>query len=105
MTLSIGFDWVRNRKQGVLTNNKNQTWEYHLRLMLRDIFGGGLPQEKTTYGFGYKLTLTENTDNSVLNAYDAINNAKNKHKDIEWYIPHYTPSMEQHKINFEHFLS
>ena len=54
---------------------------------------------------GYKLTLTRNTDNSVLNKDNAINNAKNKINTIEWYVPHYTPSITQQAIISEQILS
>ena len=47
---------------------------------------------------GYKLTLTRNTDNAVLNKDNAINNGKIKINAIEWYVPHYTPSMQQQSI-------
>ena len=47
-------------------------------------------------GLGYKLTLTRNTDNAVLNKDNATNNAKTKINAIEWYVPHYTPSLEKH---------
>ena len=45
--------------------------------MLKDIFGFAEHQEKGTFGVGYKLTLTTNTDNAVLNKGGAINNGKN----------------------------
>ena len=44
--------------------------------MLRDVSGFAERQEKDTYGLGYKLTLTRNNDNSVLNKADATNNSK-----------------------------
>ena len=47
---------------------------------------------------GYKLTLTRNTDNAVLNKDIAIANGRNKINAIEWYVPHYTPSMQQQSI-------
>ena len=47
---------------------------------------------------GYKLTLTRNTDNAVLNKDNTINNGKIKINAIEWYVPHYTPSMQQKSI-------
>ena len=47
---------------------------------------------------GYKLTLVRNTDNSILNKGNAINNGKIKINAIEWYVPHYTPSMQQQSI-------
>ena len=55
-------------------------------------------QDNGTYGMGYKLTLTRNTDNAVLNKDNTINNGYIKINAIEWYVPHYTPSMQQQNI-------
>ena len=93
--LSIGFDRDRNRRQRELSNNKSQKGKYHVRIYLKDVFGCAEYQEKATYGLGYKLTLTRNSDNAVLNKGNATNNAKIKINAIEWYVPHYTPSMQQ----------
>ena len=46
--------------------------------MLKDTFGCAKHQEKATFGLGYKLTLTRNSDNSVLNKDNATNNGKKK---------------------------
>ena len=96
--LSIGFDRDRGRRQRELTNNKTQKGKYHVRIYLKDVFGFAEYQEKGTYGLGYRLTLTRNSDNSVLNKGNAINNGKIKINAIEWYVPHYTPSMQQQSI-------
>ena len=96
--LSIGFERDRNRRQRELTTNKSQKRKYHVRIHLRDVFGFAESQEKATYGLGYKLTLTRNTDNAVLNKENAINNGKTKFNAIEWYVPHYTPSMQQQSL-------
>ena len=42
--------------------------------------------------------MTRNTDNAVLNKANATNNAKIKINAIEWYVPHYTPSMPQQSM-------
>ena len=65
--LSIGFDRDRGRRQRKLTNNKTQKEKNHVRIYPKDVFGFAEYQEKGTYGLGYKLTLTRNTDNAVLN--------------------------------------
>ena len=96
--LSICFDGDRNRRQRELTNNKSQKGKYHVRIYLKDVFGFAEYQEKATYGLGYKLTMTRNNDNAVLNKGNAINNGKVKIDAIEWYVPHYTPSMQQQAI-------
>ena len=73
---TFGFDRDRNRRQRELTNNKNQRGKYHVKIMLKDIFGFAEHQEKGTYGLGYKLTLTRNSDNSFLDKDNAINIGK-----------------------------
>ena len=60
--LSIGFDRDRERRKGELTNNKNIKGKYQVTMMLKDIFGFAEHQEKGTFGLGYKLTLTRNSD-------------------------------------------
>ena len=102
---SIGFDRDRNRRQRQLANNKTQKSKYHIRIYLKDIFGFAEDQEKGTYGFGYKLTLTRNTNNAVLNKDNAINNGRVKIKAIEWYVPHYTPSIQQQTILSKQILN
>ena len=96
--LSIGFDRDRNRRQRGLSNNKTQKGKYHVRIYLKDVFSFAEYQNKGTYGLGYKLTLTGNTDNAVLNKTNTTNNAKIKINAIEWYVPHYTPSMQQQSV-------
>ena len=96
--LSIGLDRDRERRKTELINNKKLKVKYHVTIMLKDIFGFAENQEKGTYGLGYKLTLTTNSDNAVLNKDNAINNAKIKINSIDWYVPHYTPSLAQEKI-------
>ena len=96
--LSIGFDRDRTRRRNELTNNKNIKGKYHVRIYLKDIFGYAEYQQKATYGFGYNLTLTRNNDNVVLNKGNVINIGKIKINAIEWYVPHYTPSIQQQSI-------
>ena len=103
--LSIGFDRDRNRRQRELSNNKSQKGKYHVRIYLKDVFGFAEYQEKVTYGLGYKLTLTRNSDNAVLNKANATNNAKNKFIAIDWYVPHYTPSMQKQSILYKQIIN
>ena len=46
--LSPGFDCDHERRQRELTNNKNQREKYHVRVMLKDVFGFAEHQEKAT---------------------------------------------------------
>ena len=64
--MSIGFDRDRNRRQRELTKNKTQKGKYHVRIYLKDVFGFAEYREKATYGLGYKLSLTRNTDNGQI---------------------------------------
>ena len=93
--LSIGFDRNRGRRKNELSNNKSIKGKYHIRIYLKAFFGFAEHQEKGTYGLGYKLTLTRNTDNAVLNKAAATNNAKVKINSLDWYVPHYSPNLEE----------
>ena len=93
--LSIGFDRDRNRRKRELSNNKNIKGKYHTRIYLKDIFGFAEHQEKATNGLGYKLTLTRNSDNAVLNKTNATAIGKIKINSIELYVPHYTASLKE----------
>ena len=96
--LSIGFDRDRTRRRSELTKNKNMKGKYHVRIYLKDVFGFAEHQEKATYGLGYILTLTRNSDNAVLNKADATILGKVKINAIEWYAPHYTASLSQQAV-------
>ena len=96
--LSVGFHRDCARRQRELTNNKNIKRKYHVTNMLDDIFGFCENQPKATCGLGYRLTLTTNSDNAVLNKGNAINNAKIKISSTDWYVKNYTPSNEQQRI-------
>ena len=96
--LSIGFDRDRTRRRNELTNNKNIKGKYHVRIHLKDVFGFAEYQNKGTYGLRYKLTLTRNTNNAVLNKDNAINLGRIEINAIEWYVPHYTPFIQQQSI-------
>ena len=94
--LSFGFDRNRGRRKNELTNYKTIKGKYHIRIYLKDIFGFAEHQEKGTYGLGYKLTLTRNTDNAVLNKDNAVVNGKVKINSLDWYVPHYSPNLEEY---------
>ena len=73
--------------------------------MFERFFGFAKHQEKATYGLEYKIPLTRNSDNAVLNKDNAIANAKVKINAIEWYVPHYTPSMSKQDILLKQILN
>ena len=103
--LCIGFNLDRGGRQRELTNNKTQKGKYHVRIIRKDLFGFAEHQEEATYDLGYKQTLTRNSDNAVLNKDNAMNKAKIKIIAIEWYVPHYTPSISNQAILSKHILS
>ena len=61
--------------------------------------------EKTTYGFGYTVTLTKNSDNFVLNKDNATNIGKIKIISIVCYLPHYSPSFPEQALLAKQVLS
>ena len=102
--LSVGFDRSRARRQDEMTDNKRVKGKYHLRIMLKDIFSFAEHQEKSTYGLGYKLTLTRNKDEAVIDKAPGIANARIKIDHVHWYVPHYIPSMAQQGIMSEQII-
>ena len=62
-------------------------------------------QEKTTYGLGYKLSLTRNKVDAVIDKAGGIADARIKIDHIHWYVPHYTPSMSQQGIMSNQILN
>ena len=102
--LSIGFDRDHGRTQKKLTNNNNQRANYHVKFLLRDVSGLAEYHEKSTYVSEYILTLTRKKTNAILNRATATANVKIKISAIDWYLPHYTPWMEQRGITSEQVL-
>ena len=103
--LSIGFDHTRNRRRDELALNKNIKGKYHVKIMLKDVFGFADHQEKATYGLGYKLTLTRSKDDAVIDKAGGIADARIRIDHIHWYVPHYTPSIQQQSTLFKQILS
>ena len=103
--LSIGFDNSRNRRRDELALNKNIKGKYHGKIMLKDVFGFAEHQEKATYGLGYKLTLTRNNDDAVIDKAGGIADARIRIDHIHWYVPHYTPSIQQQSTSSKQILS
>ena len=103
--LSIGFDRNRNNRRDALTNNKNVKGKSHVRIMLKDVLGFVKYQEKATYGLGYKLTLTGKQDDAGIDKVGGIADARIKIYHIQWYLPHYNPSMQQQSITFKQILN
>ena len=102
--LSIGFDRDRSIRQRELTNYKNKKGKYHLRILLREIFRFAQHQQRGTYGLLYRLTLTGNNDNSVLNKDNATIIGKLNVNAIQWYVVQYTPNVPQQVVLSKHNL-
>ena len=103
--LSFGFDRSRARRQDEMTDNKRVKGKYHVRIMRKDVFGFAEHQEEATFGLGYKLTLTRNKDDAVIDKANAIADARVKIDHINWYVPHYTPSMQQQAVMSKQILN
>ena len=76
--LSIGFVRDRNKRRDELSRNNYIKGNYHLRVMLKDVFGFAEHQGKATFGLGYKLTPTKNKDHATLNKNPDIADGKIK---------------------------
>ena len=87
-----------------MTNNKNVNGKYHLRIMLKYVFGFAEGQEKATYGLGYILTLTKK-DEAFEDKVAGIADARIKIDHIHWYVPHYILSMQQQAVMSKQVLN
>ena len=94
--LSIGFDRNRGRRKNELSNNKDIKGKYHTRIYRKDILRYAEHQEKATYGLGYRLILTRNTENAVLNKDNTVALGRVKINSPDWYVPHYTVNLEEY---------
>ena len=66
--------------------------------MLKDVFGFAESQQKATFGLGSILTVKRNKDEAVRDKARGIDDARIKIDYIHWYLPHYTPSIQQEGI-------
>ena len=101
--LMYGFEESQATRRQEVTNNKTEKGTFFVRIKLTDIFGFA-DQEKITYGLGYTLTLKRNDNNDPIIRDNAITAAKISIKNISWYIPHYTPSMENQQLVMDQIL-
>ena len=46
--------------------------------------------------------MTRNTENAVINKANATNNAKVQIISLDWYLPHYTPNLEEYNKLMNH---
>ena len=73
--------------------------------MLEDAYGFAENQDKCTFGLGYKLTLTRNKDEAVIEKVLGIAGARIKIDHNHWFVPHYIPSIKQQGILSKQILS
>ena len=92
----------RERRQRELTNNKTHKVRNHFRNQPRDILGF-VERQKITIGLGYK-TNKECYHAVLSRAAIFSKNAKIVISGCSWYIPHYTPNVEQQTILSKHVL-
>ena len=95
--LMYGFEESQATRRLELTTNKTEKGTFFVRIKLKDLFGFA-DQEKITYGLGYSLTLKRKNNNDPIIRDNVVDAAKINIKDISWYIPHYTPSMENQQL-------
>ena len=101
--LMYGFEESEATRRLELTNNKTEKGTFFVRIKLCDLFGFA-DQEKITYGLGYSLHLKRNNNNDPIIRTAGTDAAKIIIKDIGWYIPHYTPSLENQQIVMDQLL-
>ena len=82
--LSIGFDRSRDRRKEKLINNKNLKSKHLLKIMLEDNLGFDEHLQKATYGLGFKLTLTRNKDDAIIDRPPGIADVRIKIDHIHW---------------------
>ena len=81
-----------------MTNNKNVKGKHHHRVVLKDVFGFAEHQEKASYVLGYKLTLTRNKNDAVVDKAAGTADARIKSDHIHWYISHYRTFIQEQGI-------
>ena len=73
--------------------------------MFKDSLGFAEHKEKATYGLGYKLPLTRNKDEAVIDKAARIADGRIKIDQTHWYVIQYTPSIQQQGILPNQILS
>ena len=91
--LMYWFEESVTMKRQELTNNKTEEGSFFVNIMLIDFFWF-VYQEKVTYGLSNTLTLKCNNNNNPILRNNGVDDAKIVMKHIGWYIPHFTPCLE-----------
>ena len=95
--LMYGLEEAQATRRQELTNNKTEKGTFFVNNKLIDLFGFA-DQEKVTYGLGSTLSLKRKNHNDPIIRDNGTDAAKIVIKDVGWYIPHYTPSLETNKF-------
>ena len=101
--LMYGFEESQATRRLELTTNKTEKGTFFVNIKLIDLFGFA-DQEKVTHGLGYTLTLNRNNNDPNIRD-NGVDAAKIAIKDIGWYIPHYTPSLENQQTMMDQLLN
>ena len=102
--LMYGFEESQATRRLELTTNKTEKGTFFVNIKLIDLFAFA-EKEKVAYGLGYTLTLKRNNNNDPIIRSAGVDAAKNVIKDIGWYDPHYTPSLENQQIMTDQLLN
>ena len=102
---SLGFHRNRGVRRDELTLGKSIICKYHLRIMLKVVFGFAEHQEKATFGLGYKLTFLRDKDDAVIDKTADIVDARTKKDHIHWYVGIFTPYIQQQSFLSNRILS
>ena len=66
--------------------------------MLKNDFGFAVHREKSSNGFGFRLSITRNKNTAVLIEFGAFADGRSQNDNIHWRVPDYTPSISQEII-------
>ena len=99
-----GFEESVAIRRHELSNNKTEKGTFFVNIKLIDLFGFAV-QEKVKNGLGYTLTSKRNNNNDPVIRDNAPDAAKIVIKDIGWYVPHFTPSIEKQQLMMDQLLN
>ena len=87
-----------------LSTNTTEKEIFSVNIKLTDLIGFA-DQEKVTCGLGCTLTLKRNNHNDPIIRTAVVDAAKIDMKNIDWYIPHFTPSSENQQIIMDQLMN
>ena len=102
--LMYGFEESQATRRLELTTNKTEKETISANIKLTYLFEFAV-QEKVTYGLGYTLTSKQKNNNDPIVRTTGVDAAKLVVKDNGWYIPQYTPSLENQQNMMDQLLN